>query len=171
MNLLNIENVSKKYGEKTLFDGASLGINEGDKIGIIGKNGCGKSTFLKIIAGDIQPDTGEIIKNRQADLAYLAQDTEFEPTDTILSHVIKGKVSPNKNWSVEGQARAILKKLYITDYNVRVADLSGGEKKRVALARTLLFPANVLILDEPTNHLGNRMVLWLEEYLKKYKGV
>lgn len=171
MNILNVENVTKIYGDKVLLDGVSLGINDGDKIGVIGVNGCGKSTFLKIIAGLVNPDSGEIIKNKQADIAYLAQNTEFSPEDTILSYVMKDKKSPNDKWSVEGQAKSILKKLYITDYDVNVADLSGGEKKRVALARTLLFPSKILVLDEPTNHLDNRMVLWLEEYLKKYQGV
>lgn len=171
MNILNVENISKTYGDKILFDQVSLGVNEGDKLGVIGVNGCGKSTFLKMIAGLVKPDQGEIIKNKKAEIAYLAQNTEFEQDETILSYVMKGKESPNANWSVEGQAKSILKKLYITNYDVKIGELSGGEKKRVALARTLLFPAQILILDEPTNHLDNRMVIWLEEYLKKYQGV
>lgn len=171
MNILNVENVTKIYGEKTLLSHANLGINEGDKFGVIGVNGCGKSTFLKIIAGLVEPDEGQIIKNKQSQIAYLSQNTEFDPEDTILSYVVRDKKSPNANWSVEGQAKGILRKLSVTDYDARIKDLSGGEKKRIALAKTLLFPADILILDEPTNHLDNRMVVWLEEYLKKYQGV
>lgn len=171
MNILNVENVSKTYGDKTLFEKISFGVNEGDKVGVIGVNGCGKSTLLKIIAGFVEPDSGNIIKNKQADMAYLAQNTVFEPDETILSYVMKDKVSPNGNWSVEGQAKSILKKLYITNDEAKIGNLSGGEKKRVALARTLLFPAKILILDEPTNHLDNRMVMWLEDYLKTFQGV
>lgn len=171
MNILNIENVTKVYGDKLLFDQVSLGMNDGDKLGIIGINGCGKSTLLKMIAGLVKPDSGEIIKNNQADLAYLAQNTEFEKGDTVLSYVCRGKVSSNPNWNLEAEAKAILKKLSVTDTEAAVEPLSGGEKKRIALAKTLLSPAKILILDEPTNHLDSRMVMWLEEYLKKYKGV
>lgn len=171
MNILNVENVTKIYGEKTLLSHVNLGINEGDKFGVIGVNGCGKSTFLKIIAGLVEPDEGQIIKNKQSQIAYLSQNTEFDPEDTILSYVVRDKKSPNANWSVEGQAKGILRKLSVTDYDARIKDLSGGEKKRIALAKTLLFPADILILDEPTNHLDNRMVVWLEEYLKRYQGV
>lgn len=171
MNILNIGNVTKVYGDKLLFDQVSLGINDGDKIGIIGINGCGKSTLLKMAAGLVEPDSGEIIKNNQAELAYLAQNTEFERGDTVLSYVCRGKVSSNLNWNLEAEAKAILKKLSVTDTEAAVEPLSGGEKKRIALAKTLLSPANILILDEPTNHLDSRMVMWLEDYLKKYKGV
>lgn len=171
MNILNIENVTKVYGDKLLFDQVSLGMNDGDKLGIIGINGCGKSTLLKMIAGLVEPDSGEIIKNNQADLAYLAQNTEFEKGDTVLSYVCRGKISSNPNWNLEAEAKAILKKLSVTDTEAAVETLSGGEKKRIALAKTLLSPAKILILDEPTNHLDSRMVMWLEEYLKKYKGV
>lgn len=171
MNILNIENITKVYGDKILFDKVSLGINEGDKIGIIGVNGSGKSTFLKMIAGLEETDEGKIVKNNQADIAYLAQNTDFEDGDTILSYVCRGKKSSNPNWSIEAEAKTILKKLYIEDAEALIAPLSGGEKKRVALAKTLLSPAKILILDEPTNHLDNRMILWLEDYLQKYNGV
>ena len=171
MNILNVEHVTKVYGDKCLMDDVSLGINEGDKIGVIGINGCGKSTFLKMLAGLEQPDTGKVIKNNQADTAYLAQNTEFQEGDTILSYVCRDKVSSNPNWNIEAEAKSILKKLFIEDDQALIAPLSGGEKKRVALARTLLAPAKVLILDEPTNHLDTRMIMWLEDYLKKYNGV
>lgn len=171
MNILNIENVTKVYGDKVLLRDVSLGINEGDKIGVIGVNGCGKSTFLKMIAGLSIPDSGNIIKNNQASIAYLAQNTEFDPQDTILRYVTKDKVSSNPNWNIEAEAKTILRKLGIYDENAAIAPLSGGEKKRVALARTLLAPADILILDEPTNHLDSGMVRWIEEYLGKFKGV
>lgn len=171
MNILNIENLTKIYGDKVLFDQVSLGINDGDKLGVIGVNGSGKSTLLKMIAGMEEADEGRIIKNNQADIAYLAQNTEFEPGDTVLSYVMRGKVSSNPNWSLEAEAKTILKKLYVEDMEALIEPLSGGEKKRIALAKTLLSPAKILILDEPTNHLDSRMVMWLEDYLKEYKGV
>ncbi len=171
MNILNVENVTKVYGDKILFDKVSVGINEGDKIGIIGVNGSGKSTFLKMLAGLEEADDGNIIKNNQVDIAYLEQNTEFSEGDTILSYVCRNKVSSNPNWNIEAEAKGILKKLYVEDVDAVISTLSGGEKKRVALARTLLAPAGVLILDEPTNHLDSRMVTWLEEYLKRYSGV
>lgn len=171
MNILNIENVTKVYGNKVLFDKVSLGINEGDKLGVIGINGTGKSTLLKMIAGLEETDSGDIIRNNQADFSYLAQNTEFEEGDTVISYVMRGKTSSNPNWNLEAEARTILRKLRVPDAEAEIAPLSGGEKKRVALAKTLLSPSKVLILDEPTNHLDNRMVMWLEEYLKKYKGV
>ncbi len=171
MNILNIENVTKVYGDKVLLQEVSLGINEGDKIGVIGVNGCGKSTFLKMIAGISTPDSGNIIKNNQASVAYLAQNTEFDPGDTILHYVTRDKVSSNPNWNIEAEAKNILRKLAIVDENAEIDPLSGGEKKRVALARTLLAPADILILDEPTNHLDSGMVRWLEEYLESFRGV
>lgn len=171
MNILNIEKLTKVYGDKVLFDNVSLGINQGDKIGIIGINGSGKSTLLKMLAGLVETDSGNIIKNNQADIAYLAQHTEFEEGDTVLSYVCRGKVSSNPNWNLEAEARTILKKLHVEEAEAFIETLSGGEKKRIALARTLLAPAKILILDEPTNHLDSRMVMWLEEYLKNYKGV
>lgn len=171
MNILNIENVTKVYGDKVLLQEVSLGINEGDKIGVIGVNGCGKSTFLKMIAGISTPDSGNIIKNNQASVAYLAQNTEFDPGDTILHYVTRDKVSSNPNWNIEAEAKTILRKLAIVDENAEIDPLSGGEKKRIALARTLLAPADILILDEPTNHLDSGMVRWLEEYLESFRGV
>lgn len=171
MNILNVENISKSFGDKVLLKEASLGINDGDKIGIIGVNGCGKSTLLKMIAGLEHTDEGNIIKNNQTSIAYLSQNTEFDEQDTILEYVMRGKVSSNPNWSLEAEAIAILKKLYIFDLDAEIKPLSGGEKKRIALAKTLLSPADVLILDEPTNHLDSKVVMWLEDYLSKFKGV
>ena len=171
MNVLNVENVSKVYGDKVLLDQVCLGINEGDKLGVIGVNGCGKSTFLKMIAGISGVDSGNIIKRNQSSIAYLAQTMEFSMDDTVMSYVTKDKVSSNPNWNIEAEAKTILNRLHIYDPEGRLATMSGGEQKRVALARTLLAPADILVLDEPTKHLDSGMVRWLEEYLIKYKGI
>ena len=171
MNVLNVENVSKVYGDKVLLDQVCLGINEGDKLGVIGVNGCAKSTFLKMIAGISGVDSGNIIKRNQSSIAYLAQTMEFSMDDTVMSYVTKDKVSSNPNWNIEAEAKTILNRLHIYDPEGRLATMSGGEQKRVALARTLLAPADILVLDEPTNHLDSGMVRWLEEYLIKYKGI
>lgn len=165
MNILNAEKISKTYGEKVLFDKVVLGVNKGDKIGVIGVNGTGKSTFLKIIAGIEEPDAGEIVSGRGVTVSYLAQAPQFNPGDTIVGYVIK-----DKNNASEAEAKTILTKLGITDFDAAINILSGGQRKRIALARTLVSPAEVLILDEPTNHLDSDMVIWLEEYIKKFKG-
>lgn len=165
MNILNAEKISKTYGEKVLFDKVVLGVNKGDKIGVIGVNGTGKSTFLKIIAGIEEPDAGEIVSGRGVTVSYLAQAPQFNPGDTIVGYVIKGK-----NNASEAESKTILTKLGITDFDAAINTLSGGQRKRIALARTLVSPAEVLILDEPTNHLDSDMVIWLEEYIKKFKG-
>lgn len=165
MNILNAEKISKTYGEKELFDCITLGVNDGDKIGVIGVNGTGKSTFLKIIAGVEFPDEGKIVKGRNVTIEYLPQTPAFLENDTIISYVVRGK----KN-SSEAQAKSILNRLGITDCDADINTLSGGQKKRIALARVLVEPAEVLILDEPTNHLDNDMVIWLEDYIKKFKG-
>ena len=165
MNILNAEKISKTYGEKVLFDKVVLGVNKGDKIGVIGVNGTGKSTFLKIIAGIEEPDAGEIVSGRGVAVSYLAQAPQFNPGDTIVGYVIK-----DKNNASEAEAKTILTKLGITDFDAAINTLSGGQRKRIALARTLVSPAEVLILDEPTNHLDSDMVIWLEEYIKKFKG-
>ena len=165
MNILNAEKISKTYGEKVLFDKVVLGVNKGDKIGVIGVNGTGKSTFLKIIAGIEEPDAGEIVSGRGVTVSYLAQAPQFNPGDTIVGYVIK-----DKNNASEAEAKTILTKLGIIDFDAAINTLSGGQRKRIALARTLVSPAEVLILDEPTNHLASDMVIWLEEYIKKFKG-
>ena len=171
MNVLVLENITKAYGERTLFDSVSLGVNEGDKIGVIGVNGTGKSTLLKIIAGLIEPDAGTVTKGSSVQVAYLPQTPEFDEDASILAHVLEGKLDGTDDWTTESEAKTILNKLGFSDYDRPARHLSGGEKKRVALARTLLHPADVLILDEPTNHLDPDMVLWLEQYLNRYRGV
>lgn len=169
MNVLNIENVSKIFGEKRIFDDVSYGIHEGDKIGIIGINGTGKSTLLKIIAGIEKPDEGQVIKQNGLRITYLPQNPEFPEGETVADYVINGKYQ--QEWNTESEAKTILNKLGIYDHNAQIDMLSGGQKKRVALARTLINPADVLILDEPTNHIDNEMAMWLEDYLNKFKGV
>lgn len=169
MNLLNIEHVSKIFGEKRIFDDVSYGIHEGDKIGIIGINGTGKTTLLKIIAGIEEPDEGQVIKQNGLRVTYLPQNPEFPEGATVLSYVIDGK--DKQEWNTESEAKTVLNKLDIRDHDAKIDTLSGGQKKRVALARTLINPADVLILDEPTNHIDNEMALWLEDYLNKFKGV
>ena len=169
MNILNIEHISKMYGEKTLFDDVSLGIHQGDKIGVIGVNGTGKTTLLKIIAGLEETDQGEIICGNGIRISYLPQNPEFPKKQMILSYVMDGK--EHQDWKTESEAKTILTKLGVWDFEQETQHLSGGQKKRIALARTLVDPSEVLILDEPTNHLDNDMVLWLEDFLNSFRGV
>lgn len=168
MNILNIEHVSKVFGEKIIFDDVSYGIHQGDKIGIIGINGTGKSTILKIIAGLEEPDEGQVIMQNGLRITYLPQNPEFPPNATILDYVADGKWQ--KDWATASEAANVLNKLGITNHEEKIEHLSGGQKKRVALARTLVNPADILILDEPTNHIDNEMASWLEDYLRKFKG-
>lgn len=169
MNILNIEHVSKVFGVKKVFDDVSYGIHEGDKIGIIGINGTGKTTLLKIIAGVEEPDEGQVIKQNGLRISYLPQNPVFPKDATVLSYVVDGK--KYGEWNTESEAKSILNRLGITDYESDLEYLSGGQKKRVALARALMETSDVFILDEPTNHLDNEMAAWLEDYLNKYKGV
>ena len=170
MNLLTAENISKSFNsDKVLFDNISLGINEGDKIGLIGINGTGKSTLLKILAGEEEADSGKLTKGNAVRIAYLPQNPEFDDSESIISEVIKGKKAKNEFWDTEGEARSLLAKFEIDDVEAKVGTLSGGQKKRAALVRTLLDDAEILILDEPTNHLDTAMSEWLEDYLKKMK--
>ena len=169
MNILNIEHISKIYGEKVIFDDVSLGIHSGDKIGVIGVNGTGKTTLLKIIAKINEPDKGQIICGNGIRVSYLPQNPEFPKKQSILEYVLDGK--EHQDWKTESEAKTILTKLGIYDFDEGCDHLSGGQKKRVALARTLVDPTEVLILDEPTNHLDNDMVLWLEEFLNSFRGV
>ncbi len=167
MNLITIEHVSKSYTERMLFDDVSLGINEGDRIGIIGINGTGKSTFLKILAGLEEPDAGSVIKGKEVRIAYLPQNPVFSDEVTLLENIVEGLVHPEEYRDIPGEAAAMLRKLGIPETEAVPSTLSGGQRKRAALVRTLLMPADVLILDEPTNHLDSAMTEWLEEYLKK----
>lgn len=206
MNILSAEKISKSYSGKILLNEVSLGINEGEKIGLIGINGTGKSTFLKIVAGVENPTTGRILQGNQVTIEYLPQNPEFVPGTTVLEQVFKGgspmmqllreyenalqnvtdhpensqfekelirltqKMDNNKAWTLENEAKNILTRLGIHDFQADVSTLSGGRRKRIAIAGALINPATLLILDEPTNHIDNDTVDWLEKYLNKRKG-
>ena len=167
MNILNIEHIHKIFGDKVIFDDISCGIDQGEKIGIIGVNGTGKTTLLRVIAGEEEPDEGQVITQNGIRISWLPQTPEFPQHMTILDYVAEGKWQ--KDWSTESEARRMLNTLGITDQNINMDNLSGGEKKRVALARMLLNPADILILDEPTNHLDGEMVTWLEDFLRNFR--
>ena len=206
MNLITLENIYKSYSEKVLVDNISLGINEGEKIGIIGVNGTGKSTFLKIIAGIEEADSGTITKGNRVRIEYLSQNPDYDENATVLKQVFRGNSQEmsilreyeetleliNKGsvdekihnkliklqsqiddlnlWDLESDAKIVLTKLGINDFEAKVSTLSGGQKKRVMLASALITPCELLILDEPTNHLDNDTINWLEEYLNSRKG-
>ena len=205
MNILSAEKISKSYSEKILFDEISLGISEGEKIGLIGINGTGKSTLLKILAGIETTDSGRIIKGSKVSIEYLSQNPIFEDGNKVIQQVFKGssplmqllreyedallkfgehpeskqqksllaytqKMDSLGAWTLENEAKAILTKLGIFDFQADVATLSGGQRKRIAMASSLISPADLLILDEPTNHVDNDTVDWLEKYLNKRKG-
>ena len=169
MNILNIEHVSKIYGEKVIFDDVSCGIQEREKVGIIGINGMGKTTLLRMIAGYEEPDEGQIVRQKGLRLAYLPQNPVFPKDATILSYAYDG--IPDTDWTAKSEVKSVLNKLGIAEYEAKIETLSGGQKKRVALAKTIATSFDVLLLDEPTNHLDQDMIAWLEEYLKKYNGV
>ena len=206
MNLITLENITKSYSEKILVNNISLGINEGEKIGLIGVNGTGKSTFLKIIAGIEECDSGSITKGNRVRIEYLSQNPDYDNELTVIEQVFRGnskemqiireyeevleKINSNTAdeslhkklinlqgeidslnlWDLESEAKIVLTKLGIEDFNAKVGNLSGGQRKRVMLASALITPCELLILDEPTNHLDNETINWLEEYLNKRKG-
>ena len=206
MNVLTAENLTKSYGEKVLFADISFGIEAGEKIGIIGVNGTGKSTLLKILAGVEWPEQGKVTTGNSVRLEYLPQNPEFEETATVLQQVFKGnspvmqllreyemaleklnddpeqprlqqtlialgqRMDDLDAWQLENEAKAILSKLGISKFDTLVGTLSGGQRKRVALASALISPTDILTLDEPTNHIDNDTVDWLEQYLNKRKG-
>ncbi len=206
MNLLSIENLSKHFNEKILFEHISFGIDDRDKIGLIGVNGTGKTTLLKILAGEESADTGNIAIGNDVKIGYLPQNPEFDEKATVLQQIFWGNSSEmrllreyeqtveqidhhpsdsrlqkrlltlsqqmdNGNiWRLESEAKSILTKLGIEDFSAVIGDLSGGQKKRIALASALINPSDLLILDEPTNHLDNEIIDWLEEYLANRKG-
>ncbi|NGT57540.1 ABC-F family ATP-binding cassette domain-containing protein [Clostridium perfringens] len=206
MNLITLENISKSYSEKILANNVSLGINEGEKIGLIGVNGTGKSSFLKIVAGVEEPDEGTVTKGNRVRIEYLAQTPDYDDNATVLEQVFKGnseemrilreyeellekidkgevkendserlirlqgKIDALNIWDMESEAKNVLTKLGITNFEEKVGNLSGGQKKRIMLAAALITPCELLILDEPTNHLDNETISWLEEYLNSRKG-
>jgi ABC transport system ATP-binding/permease protein len=200
MNLISLENIEKSYVEKILLDRISLGINEGDKIGIIGINGTGKSTLLKIIAGVEEPNDGKITKKSGIRVEYLSQNTELNPDGKIIEEVFRGnspqmqtiraymqaikdentdpeemtkllgKMEEYRCWNLESEAKAVLNKLGVEDFEREIKTLSGGQKKRVSLASALTNPSDLLVLDEPTNHLDSETISWLENYLNDRDG-
>lgn len=168
--LLTIKNMTKAYTDKVLFQKADFSLEEGEKVGIIGINGTGKSTLLKIIAGLEEADEGEMVFGNHVMINYLPQNPEFPEGITIYDYVVTENTTSENQWSIEGEAKSILTRLGFTDYQQKIAHLSGGQKKKAALAAALLSKKEVLILDEPTNHLDNAMTEWLEVYLREYKG-
>jgi ATP-binding cassette subfamily F protein uup len=206
MNILTVEHISKSYGEKVLFKDASFGLEDQDKIGIVGVNGTGKSTFLRIIAGLVKPDEGQISIGNGVRIRTLAQNPDYDPEMTVLQQVFQGNdpqmkvvrdytetmdlldMDPSNEmvlerlldlnqdmdtlqaWNLESEAKIILNKLGITQFEDLMGTLSGGQRKRVALANALIQPCELLILDEPTNHIDTDSVAWLEQYLQKRRG-
>ena len=164
MNIINIEHISKIFGGKTIFEDASCGVQEGEKAGIIGLNGTGKTTLLRLVAGLETPDEGQIITQNGIRMAYLSQTPQFGEEETVSSWAFTG--DPNVDWKVQSN----LNELGITDWEARIDTLSGGQKKRTAMAKVLADSFDVLLLDEPTNHLDQEMIGWLEEYLKAFRG-
>lgn len=170
MNLINIENITKYYTDTPLFENASFTVDEMEKVGIIGINGTGKTTLLKMLIGAEEPDKGEITRANHIVIRYLPQNPDFQKNITVLEAVMKGNHTPENEWSLESDAKMMLQRLGIAEYEQKVDTLSGGQRKRIALANTLLSKADILVLDEPTNHLDSSMADWLEEYLKNYRG-
>lgn len=173
MNLVTIEHLTKSYTERLLFDDTSFSINEGEKIGLIGVNGTGKSTLLKIVAGLEDADSGSVVRGRSLYIRYLSQIPEFAEGDTVLESVMRenaGETHYSSADEMQATAKSMLNKLGITEHDALTSTLSGGQRKRVALASVLMSTADLLILDEPTNHLDSGMADWLEEYLKAFRG-
>ena len=172
MNILVMDKVSKTYGDKVILDNVSLGIEKGEKIGLLGINGSGKTSLLKLIGGGDEPDGGSIIRNNNLRMNFLPQNPDFAPDITVLAAVLNsvGDVAGAEAWTLESDARSILTRLGIDDFDAPMGQLSGGQRKRTALAAALLRPADLLVLDEPTNHLDNRAIDWLEKYLLRYTG-
>lgn len=170
MNILTVDGITKAYGVRKIFDSASFFLQEGEKAGIIGINGTGKSTLLKMIAGLDTPDSGRIIMANGYTVRYLPQTPVFADGDTVLQAVMRSNQSGDDRWTAESDAKAMMTRLGITDFEERCGHLSGGQKKRLALVEVLLAQADILLLDEPTNHLDHEMSAWLEEQLKNYRG-
>lgn len=170
MNILTVDEITKAYGVRKVFDKASFFLQEGEKAGIIGINGTGKSTLLKIIAGIESPDSGSVITANNLTVKYLPQTPVFNDSDNVLDAVVKYNKTEENQWTIESDARSMMTKLGITDFSELCGHLSGGQKKRLALVSVLLAKPDLLLLDEPTNHLDNEMSTWLEEQLRSYRG-
>ena len=171
MNILSVDNIKKTFADTPLLDGVSFYLQENEKVGVIGINGTGKSTLLKIIAGYEEADEGSITKANNIVIRYLPQNPEFKENETIMESILRQNISKvESEWDIESNAKTMLMKLGVNDFNAVTSTLSGGQRKKVALVSTLLSKADILILDEPTNHLDNEMSGWLEDYLKAYRG-
>lgn len=170
MNLLTMEHVTKSYTDRILLDDVGFGINEGDKIGVIGVNGMGKSTLLKLAAGRETCEAGKISTGNQIRICYLPQTPVFSEDATILEAVTAGREEEMDRWNMEAEAKAMLNQMGFTDYDEKTGHMSGGQRKRIALVRVLLEDTDILVLDEPTNHLDQNMSEWLEEYLIRFRG-
>ena len=170
MSVINVEHISKLYGDKMILEDLSCSVDEGDKIGIIGINGTGKSTLLRIIAGEEEADEGKIIFSNGMTIGWMGQNPEFDEESSILKYVCEGKKIED-DYGYESDAKAMLTVLEVENFDEKIKNLSGGQKKRAALCKVLLQKPDILILDEPTNHLDNKMSDWLENYLKSFRGV
>lgn len=167
LNLVTIEHLTKSYTERLLFDDTSFSINEGEKIGLIGINGTGKSTLLRIVAGLEEVDGGSVARSRNLAVSFLEQNPKFHEGDTIMESILRN--AKGEEWDPESQAKIMLTKLDLYEFDAKVETLSGGQRKRVALVGALMSDADLLILDEPTNHLDSEMADWLEDYLKRFR--
>ena len=174
MNIINVENITKVYTERELFSKASFYVQEREKIGIVGINGTGKSTLLKIAAGLEEPDEGSVIRANHVVINFLPQNPEFEADKSVLENVMEKIITTDMDeahrWSLESEAKALMLKLGIGDFTQPCGELSGGQRKRLALVAAVLKPCDVLVMDEPTNHLDYDMVEWLEEFLRNWRG-
>ena len=170
MSVINVEHISILYGDKMILEDLSCSVDEGDKIGIIGINGTGKSTLLRIIAGEEEADEGKIIFSNGMTIGWMGQNPEFDEESSILKYVCEGKKIED-DYGYESDAKAMLTVLELENFDEKIKNLSGGQKKRAALCKVLLQKPDILILDEPTNHLDNKMSDWLENYLKSFRGV
>ena len=174
MNIINVENITKSFTERKLFSEASFYVQEREKIGIVGINGTGKSTLLKIIAGEEEAESGTVTMANHIVVNYLPQNPQFDSQKTVLESVMDWIGGQNMDeahhWTMESEAKSLMNKLGIVDFSQRTGELSGGQRKRLALVAVVLRPCDVLILDEPTNHLDYDMVEWLEDFLRKWRG-
>ncbi len=168
MNIINVEHISKIFGGKVIFDDVSCGISEGEKIGVIGINGTGKTTFLRVLAGLEETDQGQVITQNGIRIAYLQQNPAFPEEKQVLDYVTDGQWETD--WTMASEAKSMLNQLGITEQEQPMSELSGGQRRKAALVRTLIQNFDVLLLDEPTNHLDNEMLSWLEDYLNRFKG-
>ena len=170
MNLLTMEHITKSYTDRILLEDVGFSINENEKIGVVGINGMGKSTLLKVAAGIEPCDSGKISKGNQVKICYLPQTPVFREGCSVIQAAVEGNMDDLNRWTIEADARSMLNQLGFSDYDEKVEHMSGGQKKRIALVNALLTSADILVLDEPTNHLDNAMSEWLEEYLIQFRG-